>query len=151
MDQQSHVSRVGVATILDQYYAAFNAGSKQAVLDVFTEDAVFIDQAMEREMNGRDELAGFIDHTWLLSPYFRLEPTQIVIDGSHAAVRLLMSGARAIDAAGRPDPRSHWKIPSTSFFEFREHRISRKEDCWNVLAIPKQIGWLRVLPMLLRS
>ena len=63
-----------VQAVLDNYYNAFNAMDKDGVLAVFTPDADFIDFTMGRNMKGRDQLAAFIDETWRLSPYFRLEP-----------------------------------------------------------------------------
>ncbi|WP_379553871.1 nuclear transport factor 2 family protein [Qipengyuania sp. DGS5-3] len=145
------MNREETQAVLDVYYKAFNTMDKDGVLAVFTEDADFIDFTMGRNMKGRDELAAFIDETWRLSPYFRLEPEIVVIDDSQVAVQLYMSGAKKVDAAGRPKPGELWRIPSTSFFKFRGEQIHWKADCWNALAIPKQIGWLKTVPMMMRS
>ena len=143
--------RSQVQSVLDRYYKAFNSMNKEGVLAVFTQDADFIDFTMGRNMKGRDELAGFIDETWRLSPYFRLEPEMIVIDEDQVAVQLYMSGSAKVDAAGNPISADLWKIPSTSFFKFRGDQIYWKADCWNMLAIPKQIGWLKTLPKLIQT
>lgn len=135
---------------LDAYYTAFNAMDKQGILSVFTEDAVFIDHTMGRNMKGRGELAGFVDDTWRRCPYFHLEPTQFLIDGDEAAVQLFMSGAAKLDSSGGPKSGHQWRIPSTSFFKFSGTQISWKADCWNALSIPRQIGWLKTLPAMLR-
>lgn len=145
------MDRASIQAVLDAYYDAFNSMDKPGVLSAFSKDAEFIDLTMGRNMRGLDELANFIDETWSLSPYFRLEPEEILIDGSHAAVRLIMSGAAKVTASGLPKPDDIWRIPSTSFFKLREHKIFWKADCWNMLAIPKQIGWLKTLPNLLKS
>jgi steroid delta-isomerase-like uncharacterized protein len=136
---------------LDTYYNAFNTMDKAGVLAVFTEDADFIDFTMGRNMKGRAQLAEFIDETWRLSPYFRLEPQMIVIDDDQVAVQLYMSGSAKVDASGAPIPADHWRIPSTSFFKFRGDQIYWKADCWNMLAIPKQIGWLKTLPKMIQT
>ena len=94
--------RSEVQSVLDTYYEAFKTMNKAGVLAVFTQDADFIDFTMGRNMKGRDELAGFIDETWRLSPYFRLEPQMIVIDDDQVAVQLFMSGSAKVDAAGDP-------------------------------------------------
>ena len=144
------MDREMIQAVLDTYYEAFNTMDKDGVLAVFTEDADFIDFTMGRNMKGRDELAAFIDDTWSLSPYFRLEPQIILIDADQVAAQLYMSGAAKVDAAGKPKPGALWRIPSTSFFKFRGDQIYWKADCWNALAIPKQIGWLKTIPMMLR-
>ena len=149
MNEFDVTSREEVRRTLQVYYDAFNAMDKEGVLDVFSDDADFIDLTMGRNMRGRQELAGFIDETWSRSPYFRLEPDQILIDENRVAVQLYMSGAAKIDAEGNPSSGHLWRIPSTSFFKFREQKIYWKADCWNALTIPRQIGWLRTIPMLL--
>lgn len=141
--------REQIQTTLNSYYDAFNGMDKEGVLAVFTEDADFIDFTMGRDMKGRDELANFIDETWKRCPYFRIEPEQILIDDDQAAVQLYMSGAGKVDPQGEPRPGYLWRIPSTSFFKFRDNQIFWKADCWNALSIPKQIGWMKTLPNML--
>lgn len=138
-----------IQSALDEYYEAFNTMKKERVLAVFAKDAEFIDYTMGRNMMGRDALAGFIDETWSRCPYFHLEPRQALIDEDRVAVQLVMSGAGKVDAAGEPTPSHLWRIPSTSFFRFREQQITWKADCWNALTISRQIGWLRTIPMML--
>ena len=150
-DTRDTIDRAEIHQVLGAYYSAFNSMDKEGVLEAFTEDADFIDLSMGRSMKGRSELAGFIDDTWSLSPYFRLEPEEVLIDGSNVAVRLFMSGAAKIDQSGVPKEGYLWRIPSTSFLRFRDGKIDWKADCWNALAIPKQIGWLKVLPSMIRS
>ena len=136
---------------LDRYYAAFNTGSKGDVLAAFTADAEFVDLTMGRRMHGPGELARFIDDTWRLSPFFRLEPEQIVHDGAGVAVQLQMSGARLKRGSSEPDPKTLWRIPSVSFFRFRGDQICWKADLWNAMAIPEQIGWLRTASLMIRN
>ncbi|GAB5489672.1 MAG: hypothetical protein Pars2KO_32420 [Parasphingorhabdus sp.] len=145
------MNRADIQNVLNNYYHAFNAKDKNRVLASFSHDADFIDLTMGRNMKGLEQLAEFIDETWTLSPYFRIEPEQILIDGDSVAVQLIMSGAKKVDSAGKPHPKSLWRIPSTSFFKLQENLIIWKADCWNALAIPKQIGWLRTIPMIFRS
>ena len=75
----------------------------------------------------------------------------IVIVEDQVAVQLYMSGSAKVDGEGKPAPADLWKIPSTSFFKFRGDQIFWKADCWNMLAIPRQIGWLRTLPKLIQT
>lgn len=144
------MDRNQIQTTLDAYYTAFNAMDKVGILAVFTEDADFIDYTMGRNMKGRHELAGFIDETWRRCPYFHLDPEQILIDGDKVAVQLHMSGAAKLDESGGPKSGHKWRIPSTSFFKFSGDQISWKADCWNALSIPRQIGWLKTIPNMLR-
>ncbi len=145
------MKREAIHAVLDAYYAAFNAKDKQGVLAAFCEDADFIDLTMGRNMKGVDQLAHFIDETWSLSPYFRIEPNQILIDGESVAVLLDMSGSAKVDAGGKPKPGHLWRIPSTSFLKFRDGKIGWKADCWNMLSVPKQIGWIKSIPGFIRS
>ena len=143
--------RQEIQSVLDAYYEAFNANDQAGILSVFSEDAESIDLTMGRNMKGRKGLVEFIDETWSLSPYFKLEPTEVLVEDDSAAVRLFMSGAAKLDRNGAPASGQLWRIPSTSFFKFRDGQICWKADCWNMLAIPKQIGWMKTVPILLRS
>ncbi|MEM6898548.1 MAG: nuclear transport factor 2 family protein [Pseudomonadota bacterium] len=137
--------------IMSDYYDAFNAKEPNRVLNVFTTDCEFVDLTMGRNMKGHQQLSAFMTETWKLSPFFKIEPKEILIDGHQAAVRLTMSGASKVEADGTPKNGYLWSIPSTSFFRFDENKICWKADCWNMLAIPKQVGWLKMLPNLLRA
>lgn len=139
------MNRNDIERTLDRYYDAFNAMDKEGVLAVFTADANFIDLTMSRDMHGLNELSSFIDETWRRSPFFRLEPEDILIDGNNAAVRLFMSGSPGEVGLGEAERSDRWRIPSTSFFRFRDDRICWKADCWNMLSIPRQVGWPKFL------
>lgn len=47
--------------LIDAYYAAFNAGQPQAMLDLLTDDVVHDINQGARE-TGRDKFAAFLDH-----------------------------------------------------------------------------------------
>ena len=139
------MTRERILQVLDAYYDAFNRMDEQGVLGAFTDDATFVDLTMERTMHGPKELSGFLAETWSRSPYFRLEPENILVDGAQAAARVQMSGAAKVGPDGLPRPADVWRIPSTSFFRFDNDKISWKADSWNMLAIPRQLGWFKAV------
>ncbi|MEL6371668.1 MAG: nuclear transport factor 2 family protein [Pseudomonadota bacterium] len=144
-------NRETLQQVMTEYYEAFNAKDRQRVLGVFSENCEFVDLTMGRNMKGHEQLSAFMTETWRLSPFFKIEPIETLFDGGRAAVRLTMSGAPKIDADGTPKAGHLWSIPSTSFFRFEAGKICWKADCWNMLAIPKQVGWLKMLPNLIRA
>ncbi len=148
---EKDMNRDQIKQVLQDYYSAFNKMDEEKILAVFDPNCDFIDLTMGRNMKGTEELSAFIAETWRLSPYFNIEPQEILIDGESAAVRLIMSGSAKVDKNGQPHSGNIWKIPSTSFIKFRNGVIYWKADCWNMLSIPKQIGWRKSIINIIRS
>jgi steroid delta-isomerase-like uncharacterized protein len=127
------MNRSDVQGLLDRYYAAFSALDPDAVAAVFSENCKFVDLTLGREMNGREELRGFVGYTAKSSPSFKVVPNTILIDGDNAAVSLTMSG---VD----PDTGRTWSVPSNSMFKMKGGYITYKADLWNLGDVLAQVG-----------
>ena len=124
-----------IGKLLDCYFTAFNGLDAKAVASLFVEDASFCDLAMARTMRGREEIAAFVTEISSLSPDFSLTRRQTLIDGNRAAVTHNMAGTHAGAFMGFPATGRLYRIPVSTYFEFREGKISCVTDNWNLLTL----------------
>lgn len=128
-------------TLIESYYAAFNAGQPLAMLDLLTEDVTHDVNQGGREV-GRDKFAAFLDH---MNVSYRERLTDIVVltsaDGSRAAAEFVVHGEYLLTDPGLPEAEGqHYVLPAGAFFEIRDGRIARVTNYYNLQDWIAQVG-----------
>lgn len=128
-------------TLIESYYAAFNAGQPRAMLDLLTEDVTHDVNQGGREV-GRDKFAAFLDH---MNVSYRERLTDIVVltsaDGSRAAAEFVVHGEYLLTDPGLPEAEGqHYVLPAGAFFEIRDGRIARVTNYYNLQDWIAQVG-----------
>lgn len=128
-------------TLIESYYAAFNAGQPQAMLDVLTRDVVHDINQGAREI-GREKFARFLDH---MNIAYRERLTDIVVmtsaDGSRAAAEFVVHGEYLRTDPGLPAAHGQrYVLPAGAFFEIRDGLIARVSNYYNLEDWLKQVG-----------
>jgi conserved hypothetical protein, steroid delta-isomerase-related len=128
-------------TLIDSYYAAFNAGQSQAMLDVLTTDVVHDINQGAREI-GREKFARFLDH---MNIAYRERLTDIVVmtsaDGSRAAAEFVVHGEYLRTDPGLPAAHGQrYVLPAGAFFEIRDGLIARVSNYYNLEDWLTQVG-----------
>ncbi|MHB1304221.1 MAG: ketosteroid isomerase-related protein [Acidiphilium sp.] len=128
-------------TLIESYYAAFNAGQPLAMLDLLTEDVTHDVNQGGREV-GRDKFAAFLDH---MNVSYRERLTDIVVltsaDGSRAAAEFVVHGEYLRTDPGLPEAEGQrYLLPAGAFFEIRDGRIARVTNYYNLQDWIAQVG-----------
>jgi steroid delta-isomerase-like uncharacterized protein len=119
--------------LIARYYAAFNAGDAQGMLDCLTED-------IEHRVNeggvrrGKAVFAEFCSH---MGVSYREELRDIVIfvneDGTRGAAEFVVHGTYLKTDPGLPEARGQrYVLPAGAFFDLRDGKIARVTTFYNL-------------------
>ena len=127
--------------LIAAYYAAFNAGDAASMLALLTDDVAHDINQGAREV-GRDRFAAFLDH---MNRCYRERLEDIVImttpDGTRGAAEFTVHGEYLVTDAGLPEARGqHYVLPAGAFFAFRDGRIARVTNTYNLQDWLAQVG-----------
>ena len=127
--------------VVRAYYAAFNAGERDAMLALLTEDVVHDLNQGGRE-TGKEAFRRFLAH---MDRCYREQLTDIVVmvsaDGRRAAAEFVVHGTYLSTDTGLPPARGQtYFLPAGTFFELRDGRIARVTTCYNLADWSRQVG-----------
>lgn len=128
-------------SLIESYYAAFNAGQSQAMLDILSPNVVHEINQGAREI-GKDKFAAFLDH---MNISYRERLTDIVVmpsaDGTRAAAEFMVHGEYLRTDPGLPAAHGQrYVLAAGAFFEIRDGLIARVTNYYNLAEWLKQIG-----------
>ena len=119
--------------LIRRYYAAFNRGDREAMLDCLHEDVAHDLNQGERE-SGRDAFRAFLarmDRCY--SEQLRKVVVMANADGSRAAAEYEVHGTYKFDDEGLPPARGQkYVLPGGAFFDVRAGRIARVSNYYNL-------------------
>lgn len=119
--------------IISAYFAAFNAGDTDAMLDLLSEDvAHHVNEGKIRR--GKALFAEFNAH---MTRCYRENLTDLVVfaseDGSRAAAEFVVNGTYLATDDGLPEARGQqYVLPAGSFFSLDEGKITRVTTYYNL-------------------
>jgi steroid delta-isomerase-like uncharacterized protein len=123
------------------YYAAFNAGDVDGMLDCLADDvAHHVNEGAVRV--GKDAFAAFCAH---MNRCYRETLTDIVVmasaDGTRAAAEFTVNGTYLETDEGLPEARGQtYVLPAGGFFTIRDGRIARVVTYYNLADWMRQVS-----------
>lgn len=127
--------------LVQAYYTAFNAGDRDAMLALLTDDVAHDLNQGARE-TGRSAFAAFMQR---MDASYRERLEGIVVmasmDGARAAAEYVVHGAYIADDAGLPAANGQrYRLPGGAFFDIRDGRIARVTNYYNLEDWIAQVG-----------
>ncbi|MDR6989950.1 ketosteroid isomerase-related protein [Luteimonas sp. 3794] len=127
--------------LVHDYYAAFNAGDRAAMLALLTDDVVHDLNQGPRE-TGRDAFVAFMQR---MDARYRERLADIVVmasvDGARAAAEYVVHGEYIADDTGLPPANGQrYVLPGGAFFDIRDGRIARVTNYYNLEDWLTQVG-----------
>ena len=116
-----------------RYFAAFNAGDTDTMLDCLSEDvAHHVNEGQIRR--GKEKFAEFCAH---MSRCYKEELTDMVLfsteGGSRAAAEFIVNGTYLATDEGLPEAKGQtYRLPGGSFFELKDGKITRVTTYYNL-------------------
>lgn len=127
------MSRAATIELLQRYYAAFNAGDWQAMLDCLT-DNVAHDVNQGERVIGKAAFAAFLGH---MERCYKERLEDIVLmasdDGSRAAAEFVVHGAYLATDEGLPEAAGQtYVLPAGAFLAIEDGKIARLTMYYNL-------------------
>jgi steroid delta-isomerase-like uncharacterized protein len=119
--------------LIERYYAAFNRGDWQGMLDCLGDEIAHDINQGGREI-GREAFTGFLERMQR-SYRERLEDIVVMVsaDGSRAAAEYVVHGQYLADDEGLPPARGQrYVLPGGAFFDIAGERIVRVSNYYNL-------------------
>lgn len=128
-------------TLIERYYAAFNAGDMDTFLDLLSDDVVHDINQGESE-TGKTAFADFMQH---MNRCYRERLEDIIVmangDGTRAAAEFVVNGEYLATDEGLPEARGQrYRLPAGAFFEVRDGRVARVTNYYNLPNWVEQVG-----------
>ena len=119
--------------IINSYYAAFNAGDSQAMLDLLTDDVIH-DANEGGTETGKDAFAQFLDR---MDAHYREQVEELVVmateDGTRASAEFYINGSYLKTDDGLPAATGqNYRIRVGAFFDLRNGKIARVTNYYNL-------------------
>lgn len=125
--------------VIEDYFAAFNAGDVEGMLACLTEDvAHHVNEGQIR--TGKDKFRAFCEH---MNRCYREMLTDMVIfqTGARGAAEYVVNGTYLETDAGLPEARGQsYKLPAGSFFDLQDGKISRVTTYYNLADWTAQVS-----------
>ena len=135
-------------SFFNRYLEAWNAHDVEAMLEFFTDDAVYEDVALSRANQGKEQIREFFEELFKAFPDFRLEDRASALIGENGryALEWTMSATHHGDLPILPATHKHWAVRGTSLGEVEGEKIKRNSDYWNMADFLVQVELLAPLP-----
>lgn len=128
-------------SLIENYYAAFNRGDWDAMLDLLADDVVHDLNQGARE-HGREAFKVFLAR---MDRCYGEQLRNVVVmasaDGAHAAAEYVVHGSYKVADDGLPPARGQlYVLPGGAFFDIRDGRITRVTNYYNLQDWLTQVG-----------
>ena len=119
--------------IIQSYYAAFNAGDSQAMLDLLTDDVIH-DANEGGSESGKEAFAQFLDR---MDAHYREQVEELVVmasdDNTRASAEFYINGTYLKTDDGLPEATGqNYRIRVGAFFDLRDGKIARVTNYYNL-------------------
>lgn len=127
--------------LIETYYARFNQGSAEGMLDLLTEDVIHDVNQGAREV-GKEAFRRFLHH---MDHCYAEKVSDLAVmvseDGRRAAAEFVIDGCYLATDDGLPPASGQtYRLPVGAFFEIRDGRIARVTNYYNLQDWLRQVG-----------
>lgn len=144
-EHMTSTSRATALTLVQQYYAAFNAADAEGMLALLSEDVRHDINEGETQL-GRDTFRAFLAK---MDAHYREQAADLVVmvseDATRAAAEFVIHGEYLKTDAGLPEAAGQrYVLPVGAFFEIRDNghglQIARVTNYYNLADWTRQVG-----------
>jgi steroid delta-isomerase-like uncharacterized protein len=125
---------------MQDYIDAWNSHDWNKVAPFFLDDGIMRSGALGTVYHGKQELKPYFESVVAGSSDFKIEIQSQFYAGEWGACEIAMSGTCTGDKYGIKAKGNKYSIECASIFEFRNGKIKRHADYWNLFIFLQQIG-----------
>ena len=127
------------STLINEYTAAWNAQDTEKVVSFFTDDCVYEETAIGKITRGKEEIRVFLNRFFTVFPDTNFELTSNFISGNWYCAEWLWTATHKGNMAGIPATGKRISIRGVSVGEFKEGKLKRNSEYYNLMDFMKQI------------
>jgi steroid delta-isomerase-like uncharacterized protein len=128
--------------VLDEWAIAWSSGDVERLLALFTEDVHYEDVTFGAVHRSKDALRDFATAVFGSFTDLRFEPRSrfVAADGKWGAIEWVWRGRQTKDLPGLPATNTPFEVRGSAVVEFRDGKIARNSDYWDLTTYLKQVG-----------
>ena len=132
-------------SVLAAWGPAWSSSDAGKLVPLYTEDVYFEDVPLGAVVKNRDALGGFAAGVFAGFADLRFEVTSrfVSADGKWGSMEWVFHGRQTKDFPGLPATNRPFLVRGASVVEFRDGKISRESDYWDLATYLKQVGLIK--------
>ena len=140
-----HVDAAALGRVLEQWAVAWTSSNVDQLLPLFTDDVLYEDVPLGAVNQGKEALRNFATDGFGAFPgmSFEVKSRLVASDGKWGAVEWVWRGKQTKDLPGLPATNRPFEVRGASIVEFRDAKISRCSDYWDLATYMKQVGLIK--------
>lgn len=133
--------RARLEQVLDEWAVGWSTGVDK-LLVLFTDDVYYEDVTFGSVSRGKDELRAFATVTFeaVADMTTEIKSRFVAADGKRGAIEWVWRGRQVKDLPGLPATSKPFEVRGATVVEFRDGKISRNSDYWNLADYMRQAG-----------
>lgn len=134
--------RAALEGVLDNWAGAWSSGDVTRLLPLFTDDVRYEDVTFGAVNQGKAALRDFAMAVFGAFADLRFERKSrfVAANGQWGAVEWVWHGRQIKDLPSLPATNTPFVVRGSTVVEFRDGRISRNSDYWDLTTYTKQVG-----------
>jgi steroid delta-isomerase-like uncharacterized protein len=137
MSQAGIVS--GADNVVMRWARAWSTRDVPSFLDLFAEDALYCDVALDKVFRGQEAIKAFFEGTFRTFPDFKMEIGRSAVATDAAAGEWIMSGTFLGESFGEPPTGKSFRVEGCCFMKLLDGRIVEHRDYWNPATFDRQV------------
>ena len=139
---ESTADRAALESLLDAWAPAWSSNNAEKLLPLFTNDAFYEDVTFGAKNEGSDSIRKFATGAFeaFADMNFELKSRFVGADGKRGALEWVWRGRQIKDFPGLPATNKPFEVRGATIVEFRDGKISRDSDYWDLATYMRQVG-----------
>ena len=128
-------------TLIDTFFHGWS-NNLEALLPLFTDDIVYKDVALGKEVNGKEQLEGVAGGFFAAFPDIRFARLSLLQSGDRLALEWRASGTHLGPLMSIAATHKKMEFLGVSIMQLRGDKIARVTDYWDLAMLLRQLGQL---------
>ncbi len=129
-----------IRRLVNELYAAWSLHQPERIDAIFTDDGIYEDVAGGQVHRGKEEIKQLLRSAFTWAPDFRVTMKSLVIAENSAATEWVSEGIQTGPIGNLPASGNSFRLRGTSILGFRNGKITRVTDYYDMASFLKQLG-----------
>jgi len=138
----AQVDTAALERVLDQWATAWSSSDPDRLLPLFTDDVQYEDVTFGAVNKGKGALRDFATAVFGSFADLKFESRSrfVATDGRWGSIEWVWRGRQIKDFPGLPAANKPFEVRGAAVVEFRDGKIARNSDYWDLATYLKQVG-----------
>jgi steroid delta-isomerase-like uncharacterized protein len=126
--------------LVNELYAAWSLHEPDRIDRIFSDDAVYSDVAGGKNQRGKEQIKQLLHSAFAWAPDFRVTLLSLIVGNNSAATEWLIEGIQTGPIGDLPASGNSFRLRGASILGFRDGKISKVMDYYDMATFLKQLG-----------